>query len=172
MEEILKKADLLEGQIAILGFGNGTYPNYILDLMSKEKIVRRDFLILDKLDKRPPQPAFDFRHKVPNQLKKKCNLVRNNYTSIKDLGKVSIFFIDKNSQKELVSTLKYYSKYFTAPCHIIVNNYSDNVLADTVVSFTNKKDTSSVVSVENFSYFSIRNKTFSSNVKRTRSVLT
>lgn len=170
MENILKKAENYPGKIAIVGFGNGTYPNFILDLMKQNKISKRNFIILDSLDKRPPQPAYDFRHSVPNTIGKRVQLIQNTLGEID--SEVGIFFIDEKDVKSLKISLKHYSKYFQDPCQVIVRNYSDDKLADYVLAWTSSKDTSTVVRTENFSYFSIKKNILSFNPSRSRSTLT
>ena len=170
MENILLKAENYPGKIAIVGFGNGTYPNFILDLMKQNKISKRDFIILDSLDKRPPQPAYDFRHLVPNTISKKVQLIQNTLGEID--SKVGIFYIDERDVKSLKTLLKHYSKYFQDPCQVVVRNYSDDKLADYVLAWTSSKDTSTVVRTENFSYFSMKKNVLSFNPSRSRSTLT
>lgn len=170
MENILKKADNYPGKLAIVGFGNGTYPNFILDLMRQSKIKKRDFIILDSLDKRPPQPAYDFRHSVPNNIKKKVQLIENTLGEID--SKVGIFFIDERDTKTAKALLKHYSKFFEDPCQIVVRNYNNSQLADTILSWTASKNTTTVVRTENFSYFSIKSNTLTNTPSRTKSILT
>ena len=170
MENILKKADNYPGKIAMVGFGNGTYPNFILDLMRQSKIKKRDFIILDSLDKRPPQPAYDFIHSVPNNIKKKVQLIKNSLGEVD--SKVGIFVIDERDVKSVKTLLNHYSKYFQDPCQVVVRNYSDDKLADYVLAWTSSKGTSTVVRTENFSYFSIKKNVLSFNPSRSRSTLT
>lgn len=170
MENILLKAENYPGKIAIVGFGNGTYPNFILNLMKQNKIRKRDFIILDSLDKRPPQPAYDFRHSVPNTLSKKVQLIQNTLGEID--SEVGIFYIDGSDVESVKTLLNHYSKYFQDPCQVIVRNYTDDKLADFVLAWTSSKDTSTVVRTENFSYFSIKKNILSFNPSRSRSTLT
>lgn len=170
MENILKKADNYPGKIAIVGFGNGTYPNFILDLMEQNKIRKRNFIILDSLDKRPPQPAYDFRHSVPNAIGKKVQLIQNTIGEID--SEVGIFYIDERDVNSLKVLFKHYSKYFQDPCQVIVRTYSDDKLADYVLAWKSSKDISTVVRTENFSYFSIKKNILDLNLSRTRSTLT
>tara|TARA_E500000318_G_scaffold104804_1_gene111131 strand:- start:3907 stop:4419 length:513 start_codon:yes stop_codon:yes gene_type:complete len=169
MEDILKKADNYPGKIVIVGFGNGTYPNFILDLMRQDKIKKRDFIVLDSLDKRPPQPAYDFKHSVPNSIKKKVELIENTLGEVD--SKVGIFFIDERDATKIKAILKHYSKFFEDPCQVVIRNYSSNQLADTILSWTTSKNTTTVVRTENFSYFSIKSNLLNNNPSRTKSVL-
>jgi len=170
MEDILKKADNYPGKIVIVGFGNGTYPNFILDLMRQDKIKKRDFIVLDSLDKRPPQPAFDFRHSVPNTIKKKIQLIENTLGEVD--SKVGIFYIDERNSKAAKAILKHYSKFFQDPCQVVIRNYNNSQLADTILSWTASKETTTVVRTKDFSYFSVKSNLLNNNPNRTKSVLT
>lgn len=170
MENIFKKADNYPGKVAIVGFGNGTYPNFILDLMRQDKIKKRDFIIFDSLDKRPPQPAYDFRHSVPNNIKKKVQLIENTLGEVD--SKVGVFYLDERDTKILKILLNHFSKSFEDPCQIIVRNYNDTRITDTVLSWTASKNTTTVVSTKDFSYFSIKSNLLSNNPSRTKSILT
>lgn len=172
MEDILKLANSFEGIIAIAGFGNGTYPNQILEGMKTGKLTTRDYLIADSFKHRPPQPAYDFRHKVPNVLKRKCELIKEFIANVDTKGKIAILCIETPDKEDLNSILRHYYRHLSSSALVIVNNLDQDILADAVMSFTNGKETSPVRRNSNFSYFISRVNPLNNNVSRTLSVLT
>lgn len=172
MEDILKLANSFEGIIAIAGFGNGKYPNKILEGMKTGELTIRDYLIVDSFKHRPPQPAYDFRHKVPNVLKRKCELIKESIANIDNKGKIAILYIESPDKQDLNSILRHYYKHLASSALIVTNNLDQDILADTVMSFTNDKETSPVRRSNNFSYFISRVNPLNNNVSRTSSILT
>ena len=172
MEYILKLANLYEGKLLIGGFGSGTHPNEILSEMKSGNLIKRDFIIADSFTRKPPQPAYDFLHKVNNEIKHKCELIKESKTNLDSFGKIAIFYFDIPQKAELADTLKFYSKYSTNPCLVICKTRQNPQLADTVLSFTTKLSTSPVKTEGNFSYFKHKLDSITTKVTRSQSVLT
>jgi hypothetical protein len=172
MEEILKLANKFTGLLAINGFGTGKGPDRILELMAKEELVKRDFLIVDSFKHKPPHPAYDFRHKVPNVLKKECTLIKESITKVDHLNSIGILYIEAFDKQELIQVLRHYYSHISNPGLIIVDNKNNDQFADAVISFTDKKETSPVRRSDNFSYFIKRENPLIKTVNRTKSILT
>lgn len=169
--EVLKLANKVEGSFVDLGFGKGTQAKEIYNFMLDNSITRRNCIFVDQF-KGGTQGIWQKAHDLSNEVKNRLKQL-SSYQKI-DILNESISLSEKPAlvnldlEKNTVEGLKQIFPLLAPNGVIVVRNHSkeiDKYLTSLIIA-------SKVVNLDNFSYIIKKNRTQSSKIKRTRSVLT